>query len=115
MGGRVSVDKPKVNLSLKSEMDGNKFDCCDEISCASSCCIFTISPNKQGSGPSGLGLSGLGLSGSGLSGSGLSGSGPVKEQPPVINLVEKAHDAVVEIARITDVHFVLDSSPKTTV
>jgi len=105
MGGRVSVDKPKVNFNLSNEMDGNKFDCCDEISCSSSCCIFTISPNKQGSGPSG---------------SGPSGSGSVKEQPPSINLVEsqgseKAHDAVVEIARITDVHFGLDSSPKTTV
>jgi len=91
MGGRVSVDKPKVNLSLSNEMDGNKFDCCDEISCASSCCIFTISPNKQGV------------------------TGPSKEEKPVINPVVPAHDAVAEIARITDAHFVSNPSPKTSV
>ena len=100
MGGRVSVDKPKVNLSLKSEIDGNKFDCCDEISCASSCCIFTISPNKQGSPPKGPdpGI-----------------TGPSKEEKPVINPVVPTHDAVEEIARITDAHFVSDSSPKMSV
>ena len=96
MGGRVSVDKPKVNLSLSNEIDGNKFDCCDEISCSSSCCIFTISPNKQGiTGPSGV------------------IKGPdSKEEKPVINPVVPTHDAVEEIARITDAHFVLNSSPK---